>query len=102
MTTKELKQALRKARKNIAKGWTQHWYARTSKGQECEPTDPSAVCFCTWGAIRKVDDAHDGEILKAFQIHARIKEGIPYWNDKKGRTKTQVLKAFDRAIANCK
>jgi hypothetical protein len=99
-------QILTKARDLIEKkGWTQNSNARNKNGKEVLEHNRNAVCFCASGAIwraggrcwnQEIDDAE--EILISCIRNQEIVE----WNDQEGRTKKQVLAAFDRAIAKAK
>lgn len=98
MTTAEV---LRAARAKIERGWCQGAIARTSRGDAVFHDSPTARSWCVAGAIRciTINDpaaraAADAEVARAV--------GSSYigdWNDERGRTKEQVLAAFDGAIA---
>lgn len=55
--------------------------------------------FCSLGAINAVDANHFLKEEAARIFHNSVGGSISYWNDNEKRTKSQVLKAFDRAIA---
>lgn len=82
-------------------GWTQEDYARDSEGQCVDYTDPNAVCFCALGAVYVSNSNSD---VRAW-VNGHLQDVIPpsryvhEWNDAHGRTKEEVLAAFDRAIA---
>lgn len=58
--------------------------------------------FCAWGALRESCNDYDCvRLYDARALFAKVtkpENGIGEWNDKKSRTKRQVLAAFDRAI----
>ena len=112
MTESTVVEALRKSRKNIKDGWTQGSFARTASGITTDPSSPEAVEWCAYGAIfARLDFQQDAHWLLSkavWKIENNIKPdqediSIPTitvvaWNDQKGRTKEQVLAAFDLAI----
>jgi hypothetical protein len=78
-----------------AKGWCQ------GKLQ-----DPTTGAFCIAGAIMCASArfASLQTQMDTTDLFSRIAiggAGIPRWNDAPGRTVTEVLEAFDRAIAAC-
>lgn len=89
-------QVLRKARALIKKGWCQGAYARAINGASVDPAHPGAVRFCAMAAISKIAQRH--EHRAGMVLVSVINAGICGWNDRHGRTKTQVLAAFDKAI----
>jgi len=54
---KSVKTNLIKAKKLISdpKKWTQGWYAKNNHGQYTWPAHEDAVCFCSIGAVIKID-----------------------------------------------
>jgi len=103
-TTKEILQA---ALKLIRKGWTRGAWARYGNNLPANSvTDPKACKFCSVGAIRRVALADGGTHYDAENaLHKAIGSiginSVITWNDKKGRTKDEVIKAFKTAIASC-
>jgi hypothetical protein len=103
------REVLIEARRLIAeKGWTQDAYARDAKGRNSltEGFDGDPVCFCADGAIRWATHMHQGReearcLLNKAIGNERVFSGYDAWkwNDTPGRTKEEVLSAFDRAIA---
>lgn len=97
---------LKRARAFLLKpgGWTKGRLARDKKGREVPVTSRRAVSFCAVGAICRVLKI-DSQILgQGTPAHDLLLPGtgetfVVDFNDKKGRTQAQVLKAFDRAIA---
>lgn len=93
---------LRKARALVAKGWTQGTYARSKSGRPVKHLGRAAARFCAIGALDVAahssgdrftySDARDA-LRQAVGVHL-----LPEWNDESGRTKADVLAAFDRAI----
>lgn len=90
------------ARRAIAEiGWTQELYARDGRGYECHPRNVDAVCFCSIGALVRASDGSEAGYLEAETVLSQAMGGfiIPF-NDEPGRTKGEILAAFDRAIAS--
>jgi len=97
------KQILQEARALLARGWCQGYFAKDEAGHNVTENDPGAVCWCAVGATLRA--AHvlrfdNSEALLALRVlGAEIRSWvIPNWNDAEGRTKEEVLAAFDRAI----
>ena len=90
---------LRAARALIAApgGWTQGASARDSNGRAIVSHSPSAVCFCSGGALFRVN-GHYLENREALR-RAMNCDNLVDWNDVLGRTQAEVVAAFDRAIA---
>jgi hypothetical protein len=106
---------LKKARDLIInRGWTQGAYARAGgiKAVELETISgiiSNADSFCSLGAIYSADilemagdsnTAHAIDYLQRVVVceFTRFDMFIAYWNDMPGRTKEQVIDAFDEAI----
>lgn len=95
---KSVLQILTQARRLVKRGWCKGALARTVKGSVCSDDDPEAVEWCAFGAIWKASGRLPNR--KALTCLQRsIRRDIGIWNDAWGRTKAQVLSAFDRAIA---
>jgi hypothetical protein len=83
-------------------GWTQGAEARDSNGRKVSASYPKATCFCAEGAN---DEGAGDNFILSITTHnylgctLRLKRGLHIWNDRKGRTKAQVLAAYDKAIA---
>ena len=95
---------LREARRLIQeKGWARMAWAKDKKKRHVHYMSGKASCFCATGALYRVTR---GEIVLRFQAEEFLRRAIRLkttclaeWNDERGRTKTQVLRAFARAIA---
>ena len=93
------------ARALIRKGWCQHNNAEDQDGDGVEVSHKFAKKFCPHGALCRVAGSanpvtwYEG-VLEAFSAfrHAIGDVDIATWNDRKDRTKAQVLEAFDKAI----
>ena len=91
------------ARALIEKGWATGIWARDADGEYCDAQSPSAVCWCSAGAIAAARGMIEFDAL--YTPEASLLRGaiggkpIPQWNDDLDRTKDEVLAAFDRAIA---
>ena len=97
-------EVLRAARAKIVQGWTQGAFARDAEGRSTPWQGDEAVCWCAMGAIGCVGPDHDDiaeSVLIALQraIGPTGYTAISHFNDADGRTKDDVLAAFDRAIA---
>lgn len=102
MTPKEILIAAR-AKIEAPERWTHGAYARDAGGREVEPTCPAAVCWCVRGAI-DASTRHHSSNRPASVLFSQAVAGygplfIPIWNDAPTRTHTEVIAAFDRAIA---
>ena len=92
---------LEEARSKIERGWCQDGSARTETGKAVPIEHPDAVQWCLTGAV---DSVCRKETL-AKGVAFRLLRGVTYedylaaWNDENERTKEDVLKAFDDAIA---
>jgi hypothetical protein len=97
VTTKEV---LVEARRLIAeKGWAQGDFALDDDGHGYNYDSPRATCYCASGAIRLACPEPYGFVrVEKLFCKANSIEEIPQWNDAEGRTKDEVLAAFDRAI----
>lgn len=90
--------------------WTQDTHARRSDDSSCSPIDKEATCWCTVGAILKINNAWP-PVQQVWELPAIIaltnelvarKSGhgrVTMWNDDANRTQAQVLQLFDAAIA---
>lgn len=77
--------------------WTQHYYAKNSKGQTVPCDDPSAICWCLYGHIDKrttVSEVIRSELEEIFTRH--VSDGISDWNDHFERTVDDVIELCDR------
>lgn len=90
---------LTKARTKISKGWCQNTSTTTS--------DKGTVCHCSVYAISKAADEtmgadaqHATSYSQTLDFFSKANKlyGIVSWNDTVGRTKKEVLNAFDTAI----
>ena len=108
--TNQLK-VLNAAKKLIERGWARCAAARDTKGNWCVSEDKKAVSWCTTGAIiRALKDTKLkaqkelwDEVLKSFVVANHLgNKNMTFWNDETGRSKVQVLKAFDNAISYVK
>jgi len=93
---------------SVPKRWTQHTFALDAHGDESEPNEPGAVCWCALGAIRHVcgeSSRADWSLLALSADDAlevvlpRHVDGIDAFNDDAATQHADVIAAFDRAIA---
>lgn len=102
--------------------WIKGAYGQTATGtpldEEGVCTDP-AVCYCAMGALYKANDCDDETLvedganvlrsqLPTYWKNKSVEKGnsnqgtIISWNDSRGRTHTQVVATFKKAIAAVK
>jgi hypothetical protein len=105
-TPKTVLGLLKKAQRLLLeKGWTQRAFARTSTGEPIGRynRESKPVSFCALGAVEHLSNndyvRRDATYLLKDQIHYG---SLIEWNDKRGRTKQQVIKLFDKAIEKAK
>ena len=84
------------------RNWTQEVYARNAAMKEVSPLDPTATCFCSLGALRKVsgwahDDSLPGKYFAQSAVYLLKLDGyIDLFND--NNTHEAVMEMFDLAI----
>lgn len=90
-------QILRKAKALIdtPEKWTQGAFARDAKGRGVETHDVKAVCFCSAGALGKVN--HDGPNEPYEYLTRSFGGGLVVFNDT--HTHAEVMAKWDEAIA---
>lgn len=107
MTNNEV-EILRRARKLIEIGWTRNANARNNRNAEVSVNDPTATCFCLYGAILRASTnlpvaspsamTHDLiRQLRQFLPADLGAFGVIQWNDT-CTTKKPVLDLIDRAL----
>jgi hypothetical protein len=80
----------------IRKGWTQGQSAIDIHGHRVYCCSRKAIAWCSTGAIEAA--YRDGGSEEACRkLRSVVKSKILTWNDKKWRTKKQVLAAFKKA-----
>lgn len=92
-----------KARIDTPKTWTKRAGARDTAGNIVDSYDPTAVCYCSVGAIYAVGDYSYGQRVRALSLLGRatgplIGDGVVVWNDAPTRTHAEVMAAFTKAI----
>ena len=105
-TMNEVVDLLNKARKLIETPdrWCQGDFARDEKGESVITVSPEACKWCMIGALEKAADTLSLDSSLAYSdarefLSVAVGESIlSWWNDIEGRTHTEVLQAFDRAI----
>ena len=110
MNTKAI---LTRAKELIEQGWTQKTSARNSNGKIRSAYDSDACQFCMIGAIdRAAFELTSGSLQRTTvareavdQLHSRLmmdtygkSVSVAMFNDATGRTKREVLEAFERTI----
>ena len=85
------------------KHWTQGWYAHNAEGQDVEPAEPDAVCWCSLGALKKVahEENANGACFAATEYLAVVAaecgySGISDFND--NLSHEAVMREWDEAI----
>lgn len=101
MTPKDVLVEMRRLIEEV--GGTQDYDALDQEGEAVDPCSEVATCFCLGGALHRAE--HGGNAPHSVRDEVRllitdaIGEGyIPNWNDRRGRTKEEVLQALDIAI----
>jgi hypothetical protein len=101
---------LRAMRQRIEQGWIQGGYAKTKDGWVCRPESELACAWCLSGAMLNVGTQHPGLLDAITYLRQAILSSafaspsasyggeIIYFNDKKGRTKEEVLAKIEEAI----
>ena len=95
-------QVLREARRLIADmGWCRGHFALNAAGLDVNECDPDARAFCSSGAIWRAADADNRKFVaaKSLLLAAIHPSTLVGFNDDPGRTREEVIAAFDRAIA---
>lgn len=96
-------EALKKAKAIIANPakWTRAAFARDEEGNSVDPSYEKATCFCSWGALMKIDSVEPFDVSKALRkLDASSPErGIVYQNDNTYHDK--VMAIWDAAIKHC-
>ena len=91
-TNEEFKQAIHilgVARRFIQRGWCQKASTRVRKGK---------VQFCLSGAVHHAHPFGDRNLARTALTRVLNYEGLVSWNDRRGRTKEQVLATIDKAV----
>jgi hypothetical protein len=94
------------AQELIARGWCQDVAAVSRNGRAVEPTSIHARGWSALGALTaayRSYPAHDGEARLAFAVARRALargRALDTWNDEPGRTREQVVAAFQAAVAD--
>ena len=97
-------EALKAAKAVIAnpENWTQGWYYKYKNGTSCKRYE-DAECFCSLGALRKVNDCYDdyylnGTLYLDLALETlNVKAGSVFiFNDT--HSHAEVMALFDKAI----
>lgn len=103
-----LKSALKTLRNR--KRWTRRSFARDAAGFSVDSRHPSAVCFCSAGAITHAPAAdkeyttREGASVRVYNSAFRVLEkaigvnNLIEWNDFPGRAHAEVVAAFEKAV----
>lgn len=104
--TQKISEVLKAARELITdpKRWTQGAFARTIKDGRVSPEHEFAVCFCSFGALYKVQPGEWTKASESVPAHEFINRfcvathhvDLAHFND--NRTHKEVLELFDKAI----
>jgi hypothetical protein len=84
-------------------GWCQGTLYKDKYGNHLSFANTITVSACAIGAVFAVDiddtnNSHDKALDLLLEMQLDDSVNLAMWNDKKGRTKQEVLKLFDRAI----
>lgn len=87
----------------VDREWIQYVYSKDTYGCVGGPVSPSAVCFCSLGALctAALNGPCSKEVLKAVAVLNSCLDAdndLVSFNDALGRTKEEVLGLFDCAI----
>ena len=96
MTPLETLKAARQLISDPAK-WTQGWFARNALGELVDVDSSSAVCFCSIGALCRVESAAYSEAKRTLERNISDGLSLGWFNDT--HTHAEVLALFDAAIA---
>ena len=84
--------------------WCRGAFARDAESRPVSARDPSAECWCAFGAISRASQdadhaAHDTACMRLSEQLARegYEPGIVDWNEDDFRTRTQVVRMLRRA-----
>ncbi len=84
--------------KNQAASW-RYW----NKLVRCSSRRGGLSSFCALGAVEHLSNNDDVRRDATYLLEDQIHYGsLVEWNDKRGRTKQQVIKLFDKAIEKAK
>lgn len=92
----------------IEAGWTRNAYAKNRQYRQVSFNQPSAVRFCSIGAIHRAGTyemregllTHEAEYYLTTLLQERGEAGIADWNDKNTRKKADIIAGFRDAILN--
>jgi hypothetical protein len=83
--------------------WTRAYYAKKKNGEACEAWDNDAVCWCSYGALRKTAGLrHSGDMSDDYYTAENVlydaagPHGVVEINDTQNHA--DVMAMFDRAI----
>jgi hypothetical protein len=97
MTTKEV---LIAARAKIEQGWCQCYFAMDAEGNAVPSSDPAACRWCAVGALRSFIALGGENYYEARdRMERQHPQGLMHFNDIVADSKEQVLRLFDKAIA---
>lgn len=91
-----------RARIEVPEQWAVEGLAYNAEGDEVDPMDASAVCWCGYGAILRADHSNNWSFptdTASILLDKAVGGSFPDWQDAPDRTHAEVLDAFDRAIA---
>jgi hypothetical protein len=93
-------EVLKRAKERIERGWCRGQFAVNAHNEPVSELSQEACRWCTSGAFYAVCNDMD-ERNMARDVFRKVidDENITRWNDSPGRTKREVLAAFDKAIA---
>ena len=111
MTSSTPHELLDSARTLIERGWCQHAMARDRDNLGVEPSSAEACAWsasgavlaawsktCPWPDSLDLDDVFHPFEHANLALAGSVPAATDEWNDARGRTREQVLRAFDRAV----
>ncbi len=96
LTRRLVRRIYDRAISRIMVGWCQGRSARDARGHKCNSTDPQAVRFCAYGAVR-VEAHRVGARHRMVELLSDdLTPSYPGFNDVRGRRRTQVAAFLKR------
>lgn len=99
MTTAEV---LRAAKAKIAarKNWCKGTQAKNSRGDGVPARHPDACKWCVEGALRFVTHGQGQPFIDSLRLmSSAVGTDVHVFNDRDGRKHSEIMEAFDKAIA---
>lgn len=102
---KRYRTLLENAKEKIRSGWCQQFHAINEEGEEVDPKNEDASCFCALGALQAAGASQQEEMEIAWMLMKHLpkdarKQNLSVWkfNDQEGTTRLKILGLFTRAL----